>query len=183
MNIFKKAYCRIFKRIPLLFAIPTTAGTGTETTVATVITDLKTKHKYMISDFPLIPKYAVLDPVVTKTLPPNITASCGMDVLVHAIEAYIGNSTTRKTRSQALKATKLVYQNLLKAYEKEAAKIFIQSIKDLNSKMQIGNKIESIKKEDIKKLARYAHKEANPIYPVPVLMNKNELEKFYYNLI
>ena len=71
---------RIFKKIPLLFAIPTTAGTGTETTVATVITDSKNKHKYMISDFPLIPKYAVLDPVVTKTLPPNITASCGMDV-------------------------------------------------------------------------------------------------------
>ena len=258
---------RIFKKIPLLFAIPTTAGTGTETTVATVITDSKTKHKYMISDFPLIPKYAVLDPIVTKTLPPHITASCGMDVLVHAIEAYIGNSTTKKTRSQALKATKLVYQNLLKAYgdgnnlearknmlrasylggcaftvsyvgychavshslsgmyntphglanailipyvlegygekihkklkdlaiiaglcnkktpKKEAAKIFIQSIKDLNSKMQIGNKIESIKKEDIKKLAYYANKEANPIYPVPVLMDKKELEKFYYNLI
>ncbi|MBR3604660.1 MAG: iron-containing alcohol dehydrogenase, partial [Candidatus Gastranaerophilales bacterium] len=108
---------RIFKKIPLLFAIPTTAGTGTETTVATVITDSKTKHKYMISDFPLIPKYAVLDPITTKTLPPNITATTGMDVLVHAIEAYIGNSTTKKTRQQALIATRLVYQNLFKAYK------------------------------------------------------------------
>ena len=80
---------RIFKKIPLLFAIPTTAGTGTETTVATVITDSNTKRKYMISDFPLIPKYAVLDPQTTRTLPKSITASCGMDVLVHAIEAYI----------------------------------------------------------------------------------------------
>ena len=107
---------RILKRIPLLFAIPTTAGTGTETTVATVITDSKTRHKYMISDFPLIPKYAVLDPEVTKSLPPHITASTGMDVLVHAIEAYIGNSTTNKTRKQALEATKLVYQNIKRAY-------------------------------------------------------------------
>ena len=73
---------RILRPIPLLFAIPTTAGTGTETTVATVITEPKTKHKYMISDFPLIPKYAVLDPEVTKTLPPSITAATGMDVLV-----------------------------------------------------------------------------------------------------
>ncbi len=108
---------RILKRIPLLFAIPTTAGTGTETTVATVITEPKTKHKYMISDFPLIPKYAVLDPEVTRTLPAHITAATGMDVLVHAIESYIGNSTTKKTREQALKATELVYKNLFKAYE------------------------------------------------------------------
>ncbi|MBO5948478.1 iron-containing alcohol dehydrogenase [bacterium] len=107
---------KILKKIPTLIAIPTTAGTGTETTVATVITDKQTKHKYMISDFPLIPKYAVLDPEVTKSLPPHITATTGMDVLVHAIEAYIGNSTTSKTRKQALKATNLVYKNLLKAY-------------------------------------------------------------------
>ena len=258
---------RILKRIPLLFAIPTTAGTGTETTVATVITDAKTKHKYMISDFPLIPKYAVLDPEVTKSLPPAITAATGMDVLVHAIEAYIGNSTTSKTRKQALEATSLVYQNLLEAYKngqntearknmlrasylggcaftvsyvgychavshslsgmyntphglanavlipyvleaygkniykklkelaiaagicdssmdkEEAAKLFIQSVKDLNSQMGIGTKIDGIKEEDIELLSYYADKEANPVYPVPVLMDKKELQKFYYDLI
>ena len=258
---------RIFKKIPLLFAIPTTAGTGTETTVATVITDSKTKRKYMISDFPLIPKYAVLDPQTTRTLPKSITASCGMDVLVHAIEAYIGNSTTRRTRRQALWATKLVFQNLLKAYtngddmiarknmlkasylagcaftvsyvgychaishslsgmyntphglanaiiipyvldsygkkihkklkdlaviaglcpsntpKEAAAKIFIQAIRELNMQMGIGQKIKGIEEKDIKTLAKYAHKEANPIYPVPVLMNKKRLQEFYYDLI
>ncbi len=108
---------RVFRKIPLLIAIPTTAGTGTETTVATLITDTETKHKYMISDFPLIPKYAVLDAETTRTLPKNITANCGVDVLVHAVEAYIGRSTTRKTRKQALEATKLVFDNLKRAYD------------------------------------------------------------------
>lgn len=108
---------KVFKKIPLLIAIPTTAGTGTETTVATLITDSVTKRKYMISDFPLIPKYTVLDPETTKTLPKSITAYSGVDVLVHAVEAYIGNSTTPKTRKQALEATKLVFENLKVAYE------------------------------------------------------------------
>ena len=108
---------KVFKKIPLLFAIPTTAGTGTETTVATLITDSLTKRKYMISDFPLIPKYAVLDPETTRTLPKSITAYSGVDVLVHAVEAYIGNSTTPKTRHQALEATRLVFENLKNAYE------------------------------------------------------------------
>ena len=108
---------KVFKKIPLLFAIPTTAGTGTETTVATLITDSLTKRKYMISDFPLIPKYAVLDPETTRTIPKSITAYSGVDVLVHAVEAYIGNSTTPKTRHQALEATRLVFENLKNAYE------------------------------------------------------------------
>ena len=67
--------------------------------------------------------------------------------------------------------------------EAEAAKLFIQSIKDMNSKMGIGTKIESIKDEDIELLSYYADKEANPVYPVPVLMDKKELQKFYYDLI
>ena len=67
--------------------------------------------------------------------------------------------------------------------EAEAVKLFIQSIKDLNSKMGIGTKIEGIKEEDIELLSYYADKEANPVYPVPVLMDKKELQKFYYDLI
>ena len=86
---------QIMKKIPYLVAIPTTAGTGSETTVTTVITDDKNFHKFPISDFPLIPRAAVLDPEMTRTLPPNMTATTGMDALTHAIEAYIGRSTTK----------------------------------------------------------------------------------------
>ena len=68
-------------------AVPTTAGTGSETTLAAVITDAQTRHKYAINDFPLIPRYAVLDPKVTLSLPPFITATTGMDALTHAVEA------------------------------------------------------------------------------------------------
>lgn len=258
---------RVFKKIPLLIAIPTTAGTGTETTVASLITDSKTKHKYMISDFPLIPKYTVLDPETTRTLPKNITASSGVDVLVHAVEAYIGNSTTKKTKEQALEATKLVFQNLKRAYDngddmnarenmlwasylagcaftvsyvgychavahslggmyntphglanavlipyvleaygdkiykqlkdlaisaglakentpkEQAAKSFINSIKILNKSLNIGTKLPELQMKDIKVLAENASKEANPIYPVPVLMDENELQQLYYNLL
>lgn len=80
------------EKLPLLMAVPTTAGTGSETTLAAVITDGQTRHKYAINDFPLIPRYAVLDPGVTLGLPPFITATTGMDALTHAVEAYIGNS-------------------------------------------------------------------------------------------
>ena len=85
---------KVNRKLPLLIAIPTTAGTGSETTLAAVVTDAKTRHKYAINDFPLIPKYAVLDPEITRSLPPFMTATTGMDALVHAVEAYIGRSTT-----------------------------------------------------------------------------------------
>ncbi len=88
-----KGILKVHKKLPLLIAIPTTAGTGSETTLAAVITDAQTRHKYAINDFPLIPRYAVLDPKVTLSLPPAITATTGMDALTHAVEAYIGNST------------------------------------------------------------------------------------------
>lgn len=107
---------RICKRLPLLIAIPTTAGTGSETTLAAVITDAKTRHKYPINDFSLIPHYAVLDPEVTRTLPPSLTATTGMDALTHAVEAYIGGSTTKETRQNALKAVSLIFTYLKPAY-------------------------------------------------------------------
>ena len=111
-----KGILKVNKRIPLLVAVPTTAGTGSETTLAAVITDSETRHKYAINDFPLIPRYAMLDPNLTVGLPPFVTATTGMDALTHAIEAYIGRSTTKKTRADALKATKLVFENLYTAY-------------------------------------------------------------------
>ena len=111
-----KGILKVNKKIPLLIAVPTTAGTGSETTLAAVITDSETRHKYAINDFPLIPIYAMLDPNLTVGLPPFVTATTGMDALTHAIEAYIGRSTTKKTRADALKATKLVFENLYTAY-------------------------------------------------------------------
>lgn len=262
-----KGILKVHKKLPLLVAIPTTAGTGSETTLAAVITDARTRHKYAINDFPLIPAYAVLDPKVTISLPPSLTATTGMDALTHAVEAYIGGSTTRHTRKYAKKATKLIFDNIYKAYDdgqniearKEmlkasffagcaftksyvgyvhavahslggkyniphglanatilpmvledygstiykklyqlavyagiadesddhavAADKFISAIKDMKEYFQIGDTFSEIQKEDISELSRYADKEANPLYPVPVLMNAKELEKYYYMLM
>ncbi|MCM1307373.1 MAG: iron-containing alcohol dehydrogenase [Butyrivibrio sp.] len=107
---------KVRKKLPTLIAIPTTAGTGSETTLAAVITDSETRHKYPINDFPLIPHYAVLDPEVTRTLPPSLTASTGMDALTHAVEAYIGGSTTVGTRKDSVKAVKLIFKYIRRAY-------------------------------------------------------------------
>lgn len=262
-----KGILKVHKRLPLLIAIPTTAGTGSETTLAAVITDANTRHKYAINDFPLIPKYAVLDPKVTLSLPPSITATTGMDALTHAVEAYIGGSTTYGTRKNALMAVKLIFENIDTAYTDgsnidarrnmlhasfyagcaftksyvgyvhavahslggeynlphglansiilpfvleaygpcihkklyqlalaadlisedtpydKAAGIFINAIKDMKHRFGIGDTVKEIKEEDIPKLAHYADKEANPLYPVPVLMDAKELEHFYYLLM
>ena len=80
---------KVGKRIPPYIAVPTTAGTGSETTIAAVITDSETHHKYALMDLHLVPKYAVLDPEMTRELPKKITAATGMDALTHAVEAYV----------------------------------------------------------------------------------------------
>lgn len=108
---------RVLRKIPTLIAIPTTAGTGSETTLAALVTDSSTHHKYAIMSFPLIPHYAVLDASLTYSLPAHLTATTGMDALTHAVEAYIGRSTTKETRQLALDATKLIFENLERAYE------------------------------------------------------------------
>ncbi|MDE7306725.1 MAG: iron-containing alcohol dehydrogenase, partial [Clostridia bacterium] len=105
------------KKLPPLFAFPTTAGTGSETTIAAVITDSKTHRKFAINDFPLIPRYAVLDYKLTLGLPKTMTAYTGMDALTHAVEAYIGRSTTRDTRAKAIEAVKLIMANLKVCYD------------------------------------------------------------------
>ena len=258
-----KGILRIGKKLPLFIAIPTTAGTGSEVTLAAVITDDKTHYKYPINDFCLIPQYAVLDPAVTLGLPPQITATTGMDALTHAVEAYIGRSTTRYTRKKAIEATKLINENLLVAYNdgknavarknmlhaaycsgiaftqsyvgyvhavahalggkyntahglanavilpyfleeygksatKKLAKLakatdvaaetddnataaakFIARIKELNSLMNIPEHVEGIKKEDILQMAKNADKEANPLYPVPRLMDAEQLSQMF----
>lgn len=108
---------KIWHRLPLLIGVPTTAGTGSETTLAAVITDVDTHHKYAINDFNLIPDYAVLEPSVTYGLPPQLTATTGMDALTHAIEAYIGRSTTKQTRAASIEAIQLIFDNLQTAYK------------------------------------------------------------------
>ncbi|MGM9552623.1 MAG: iron-containing alcohol dehydrogenase [Clostridia bacterium] len=257
---------KIRKSIPFLIAVPTTAGTGSEVTLASVITDEKTHHKVPINDFPLIPRVAVHDPETTATLPPHIVATTGMDALTHAVEAYIGNSTTKSTRRDAIFALQLICENLFEAYnnpenksarvnmlyasflagrafstsyvgychavahtlggeygvphglanavllpyvlkgygesvykklgelaraikivdknasDKDGAEAFIKKIEEMNKTMNIPDKIEGIKEEDIPRLAHLAAKEANPLYPVPKLMDAKDLEKFYFDV-
>lgn len=258
-----KGTLRILRPLPTLIAIPTTAGTGSETTLAAVITDTQVQHKYVMNDFVLIPKYAVLDARLTLSLPPHLTATTGMDALTHAVEAYIGRSTTRQTRQEALEATRLVFANVERAYrngkdyearsnmliaayragiafsrsyvgyvhavahslggqyniphglanavllpyvlesygscihrklhnlavaagvadaqesDAGAAAKFIRAIRQLNARMGIPETLEGIRPEDIPVMAAHAEKEANPLYPVPRLMTREELTFFY----
>lgn len=111
-----KGLLKVLKKTPPLVAIPTTAGTGSETTLAAVVTNAKTHEKYAINDTVLIPRYAVLDPVLTVGLPPHITATTGIDALTHAVEAYIGRSNTTRTRQDARDAVRLIFENLYEAY-------------------------------------------------------------------
>ena len=258
-----KGILKVHKRIPPLIAIPTTAGTGSETTLAAVITDSERHYKYPINDFSLIPLYAVLDYHETVGLPQNITATTGMDALTHAVEAYIGGSTTKETRAMAEEAVRLIHQHLKTAYEDghnkaarkgmlkaaycagvaftksyvgyvhavahslggqygtphglanavilpvvlrmygsscekklarlarntgvvdqalgdaETAELFIDWVQQMNDDMGIPRKLSGIQEEDIRVMAKHADKEGNPLYPVPRLMNRKELEAIY----
>ncbi len=111
-----KGVLKVLKRTPLLFAVPTTAGTGSEATIAAVISNSITHEKYAINDTVLIPSYAVLDPVLTIGLPKHITSTTGMDALTHAVEAYIGKSNTAETKQLSEKAVKIIYENIEETY-------------------------------------------------------------------
>jgi len=255
---------KVWRRLPPLIAIPTTAGTGSETTVTAVITDEQTKHKCTMNNFPFIPPYAILDPAVTVSLPPHLTATTGMDALTHAVEAYIGRSTTKQTRRLALEATSLIFASIETAYhcpddftarknmllashkaglafsksyvgyvhavahslggqyniphglansvllpivledygecihgklkdlaiaagisdetedKSVAAKKFIAAVRAKNKAMGIGEHLDGIQVCDIPKMAKYADKEGNPLYPVPKFYDAKELERFYH---
>ena len=262
-----RGYLKIHKRIPPFFAVPTTAGTGSETTLAAVVTDPETHEKNAICDSNLRPKYAVLDPVLTIGLPPHITSTTGMDALTHAVEAYIGKSNVKSTIRYAEEATKLIHANLEKAYHdgkdlearknmlkgsflagsaftrafvgyvhaiahnlggmygtphglanavilpyvlewygpciyprlakladligiskdemsiEEKGKLFIEEIKRMNKEMNIPEKFDFIKEEDISTIVKRALKEGNPGYPVPRIMNAEECEKVVRSLM
>lgn len=107
---------KVMRKLPPFFAVPTTAGTGSETTVAAVVSNTQTHEKYAINDPCLRPKFAVLDPELTTGLPKKITSTTGLDALTHAVEAYIGKSNTRETEDYAKKATKLIFENLETCY-------------------------------------------------------------------
>lgn len=108
---------KVMKKIPDIYAVPTTAGTGSEATAGAVITEGKSHYKFTILDLCLVPEYAVLDPELTVALPGEITAYTGMDSLTHAIEAYTNCFCSPKTRKKAEEAIKLIYENILQVYE------------------------------------------------------------------
>lgn len=260
-----KGILKVGKKIPLLIAVPTTAGTGSETTPAAVIVDAKTCHKYAVSDFPLIPSYAVLDENATLSMPKNVVSTTGMDALTHAIEAYIGRGGNKSSRSDALQACKLIFENLENSYNSpdpvarknmliasfKAGKAFskayvgyvhsiahslggkynlphglanavilpivlkeygkkihkklwqiavycslaksadpyafgatklIEEVERLNNKFNIPATLPVINEQDIDELASYADKEANPLYPVPVLWDRQKLRKIFLKI-
>lgn len=262
-----RGYLKIHKKLPPLFAVPTTAGTGSETTLAAVVTDPTTHEKNAVADPVLRPKYAVLDPVLTVGLPPHITSTTGMDALTHAVEAYIGKSNVKLTIKYSEDAVKLIHKYLEKAFQngkdmearekmllasfyagnaftrafvgyvhaiahniggmynvphglanavilpyvldwygksvykklakvadlihltkedasnEEKAKAYIAEIRRMNKAMNIPEKFDFIKEEDIPTLVKRALKEGNPGYPVPKIMNAKECEKVIRSLM
>ena len=100
-----------------IYAVPTTAGTGSEVTVAAVVSDPAHNRKLVIADTRIVPKMAALDPDLMVGLPPAITAATGMDALTHAIEAYIGHWGTAFTDRMALSAVGMIFENLPVAYD------------------------------------------------------------------
>ena len=262
-----RGYLKVNKKLPPFFAVPTTAGTGSETTLAAVVTDPTTHEKNAICDPCLRPKYAVLDPALTVGLPPHITSTTGMDALTHAVESYIGKSNAKSTIKYAEDAVKLIHTNLEKAYingkDMEArnnmlkasfyagnaftrafvgyvhaiahnlggmyntphglanavilpyvlewygasiykplaslsdliglskenmsledkAKTYINEIRRMNQAMNIPDKFDFIKEQDIPTLVERALKEGNPGYPVPKIMNKKDCEEVIRKLM
>jgi acetaldehyde dehydrogenase / alcohol dehydrogenase len=125
-NALKQKFLDIRKRVykyPKLgqkakfVAIPTTSGTGSEVTSFAVITDKKTNIKYPLADYELTPDVAIVDPQFVMTVPKHVTADTGMDVLTHAIEAYVSNMANDYTDGLAMKAIQLVFEYLPRAYQ------------------------------------------------------------------
>ena len=103
---------KVIRKVPLLIAIPTTARTGSEATVAAVISDTKTHKKRQVLDSALVPNYAILDPELTENLSNELTVQTAMDALTHALEAYVSTYATAFTDKCALKAIKMIHEYL-----------------------------------------------------------------------
>lgn len=271
------------RKVPVMWAIPTTSGTGSEATMAAVITDHETHRKKSINDMAIIPHVCVLDAGLTAGLPPDITAYTGMDALCHAVEAYTNNAyNTALEKKMATDAVKLIYENLEGAYENGSdmekrqnmqraafyagraftrgcvgyvhaighavgglygvphgkamaillphvlkafgssaeaklaeladhcglsaeygvdhddrtggcacpaygamkgkttnngkARLFIEWIENTKRSMDIPDRFDCIKEEDVETIAKWADAEANPLYPVPKIFDRKQLE-------
>lgn len=271
------------RKVPVMWAIPTTSGTGSEATMAAVITDHETHRKKSINDMAIIPHVCVLDAGLTAGLPPDITAYTGMDALCHAVEAYTNNVyNTALEKKMAKDAVKLIYENLEGAYENGSdmekrqnmqraafyagraftrgcvgyvhaighavgglygvphgkamaillphvlkafgssaeaklaeladhcglsaeygvdhddrtggcacpaygamkgkttnngkARLFIEWIENTKRSMDIPDRFDCIKEEDVETIAKWADAEANPLYPVPKIFDRKQLE-------
>ena len=248
---------KVHRSVVPFVAIPTTAGAGSETTVAAVITDSVTHRKAAISDPALIPQYAVLDPELTVDLPPHTTATTGMDALAHAVEAYTNKTYNTKLENHlAREAVRLIHGNILRAVENgadlearqnmqrgafyagraftrgcvgyvhaightlgglygvahglamavllspvmraygtsahrrlaeladvcgiggetdaEKADAFLRWIEETNRKMGLPDKFDMIRDGDIDRMITWAQKEADPLYPVPVVWGRED---------
>ena len=112
-------FLKVRRKLPPLFAVPTTAGTGSEATIAAVVTDRATQHKYAINDLNLIPDYAVLDPELIVGLPPTLTACTAMDAMTHAVESYITLpwGGDKRCPRMAEDAVRLIVANVEKSYD------------------------------------------------------------------
>jgi aldehyde dehydrogenase (NAD+) len=252
-------FLKVLRKLPPVFAVPTTAGTGSEVTVAAVVTDSVTHHKYAINDPSLIPVCAVLDPELVAGLPPAISAETGMDALTHAVEAYLTWTVTKRCKAMSEEAVRLIFANIEKAYsngkdlearqnmlraaflagdsftrsgltyvhgiahtlsglynethgranavllpyvleaygraahkklarlaavaglavagfsEAEASAAFIDAIRRFNREMGLPEKLKSIRQQDVPQMVQWALAEANPWYPVPVVLGKDEI--------
>lgn len=104
-------------KLPPFFAIPTTAGSGSEASIAAVITNTETQDKFAICDPKLVPTAVLLDGALTLSLPPDLTAQTGMDALTHAVEAFIGNYDTPYVKEKAILALKSILDNLEALYD------------------------------------------------------------------
>ena len=108
---------KIKQPLPPLFAVPTTAGTGSECTLAAVVSNTEQREKFSVASMEIVPSHAVLDPELMLGLPAHITAHTGMDALTHAVEAYIGRLGTPFTDSNAERAVKIIFEDLESVYQ------------------------------------------------------------------
>jgi len=111
---------KIKNPLPPLFAVPTTAGTGSECTLAAVVSNPAEREKFSVASLEIVPTHAVLDPELMLGLPPHITAHTGMDALTHAVESYIGTLVTPFTEENSEKAVKIIFEDLESVYQNGA---------------------------------------------------------------
>ena len=123
---------------PMFIAIPTTSGTGSEVTAISVITDTKNKTKIPIKDASMLPDVAILDASLTLSVPPAVTADTGMDVITHAIEAYVATGANRFTDLFVEEAIVLAFSNILKVYYNGNNKNARQNMHDASCMAGIG---------------------------------------------